>query len=74
MSNVKVQHFGNRITPQQCLLDSLDLVDKIEAVVVVIKHKDGVITYGCSKASYLTHLGMLRVADTLMIDDMTEET
>lgn len=59
-----------KITPEMVLQNSLDHVDDIDKIVLVIRTKDKEIIYGASEMNQVETLGMLEVGKARVLNDM----
>ncbi|QOV10926.1 hypothetical protein [Viridibacillus arvi] len=63
---------NGEVTPKVLLEKTMDDLENIEVIIMVIKQKDGIIHMGCSDAMCTEHIGLLEVGKKWVIDDMEE--
>jgi hypothetical protein len=61
-AEIRTALFGGKRNPKQVLADALGESDKMEAVVVCAKYKDGIIRYAWSDGDLLTMIGLAALA------------
>ena len=70
--NEKLAEKEGRVTPKALLEDTLNNVNEIDRIVIVIKDKEGIVSVCYSDGMQLQALGMLEVGKTDIINDMYE--
>lgn len=73
MTNVEAVKFGNKVTPQQALLGTLNEATDMDCVVIVYVDREGYIRTSWSNSSMLKRLGMMQVASNRMIELAQED-
>jgi hypothetical protein len=69
-ADIRTAAFGGKRNAKQVLADALGEADKIEAVVVCAKYKDGVVSYAWSDGDALILMGLAASA----VQDIANET